>query len=318
MKPIKAQCFSALSGREAIELLEKEHFDLVLMDHMMPEMDGVETIRYIRAKVPQAAGTPIIALTANVMEDVREMFMREGFDGFVAKPVDIKELVSAIKRFLAPELIHENKGEADGTDREEEEADVRFEGLDWESALKSLGSASLYHMIAGEYYRSGKNKKKVISDDHDRADWEDYAINTHALKSSSRQIGAMRLGELAERMEKAGKEKDLEAIALGHGPMMEEYDSVLLKLAPYFPDQTGEGAELQEADMSLVAELLDRMEAACGELDTDAMEEVCRELGRYSYTEDMADKVNELCTAVEGFDIEGSTGIISDIRGLMG
>ncbi|MCR5477862.1 MAG: response regulator [Lachnospiraceae bacterium] len=116
LKTIGAQCFSALSGKEAIEKVRQESFDIIFMDHMMPGMDGVEATRTILETIPSAAHTPIIALTANAMEDARVLFKQAGMKDFIAKPMDLAELIAVVKKWLPPERILENEvQEADET-----------------------------------------------------------------------------------------------------------------------------------------------------------------------------------------------------------
>jgi CheY-like chemotaxis protein len=96
------------SGMEAISLCKVHPYDIVFMDHMMPEMDGIEAMRKIKALRPGTGGkkeTLFIALTANVISSARDMFLSEGFDGFVAKPIEIIELERVLKRLLPASAI---------------------------------------------------------------------------------------------------------------------------------------------------------------------------------------------------------------------
>ncbi|MBR6381668.1 MAG: response regulator, partial [Lachnospiraceae bacterium] len=104
------------SGRKSLDLVKEKQYDLILMDHMMPGMDGVEATRTILETIPSAAHTPIIALTANAMEDARVLFKQAGMKDFIAKPMDLAELIAVVKKWLPPERILENEAqEADET-----------------------------------------------------------------------------------------------------------------------------------------------------------------------------------------------------------
>jgi signal transduction histidine kinase/ActR/RegA family two-component response regulator len=103
----------AESGMAALDLAEKNHYDLILMDHMMPEMDGIETAERIRALGGEAAMTPIVALTANAAHDSADMFMANGFDGFIPKPIDSAAIAKALIRWLPKDLIAKPAGDAD-------------------------------------------------------------------------------------------------------------------------------------------------------------------------------------------------------------
>jgi signal transduction histidine kinase/ActR/RegA family two-component response regulator len=95
----------AQSGAESVEKAKTQRYDLILMDHMMPEMDGVEAVRLIRSRREQSAETPIIALTANAVSGAREMFLKSGFNGLLSKPIDIKNLAEVLLRWLPEELV---------------------------------------------------------------------------------------------------------------------------------------------------------------------------------------------------------------------
>lgn len=101
LKPYKMQLFTAESGYQAIEMVKNETYDLILMDHMMPGMDGVETVHKIRAlSGDYFQNIPIIALTANAVNGAREMFLRESFQDFASKPIEIKTLERVLKKWL--------------------------------------------------------------------------------------------------------------------------------------------------------------------------------------------------------------------------
>ena len=107
LREYKMYADTAESGREAIEKYEKGDYDVIFMDHMMPEMDGVEAMKRIRHVADSSFRHPvIIALTANALSGAREMFMNEGFDGFIAKPIDISEFERVMKKVLPEEMAH--------------------------------------------------------------------------------------------------------------------------------------------------------------------------------------------------------------------
>ncbi|MDR1840872.1 MAG: response regulator [Holophagales bacterium] len=100
LAPYKMRVFTCMNGREAIELVKARHFDLVLMDHMMPEMDGMEATAAIRALGGRFAELPIAALTANVVSGMKEKFLAGGFNDFLAKPIDTEDLDTALKNWI--------------------------------------------------------------------------------------------------------------------------------------------------------------------------------------------------------------------------
>ena len=105
LEPLEMDVQTASSGKEAIRKIEEDHYDLILMDHMMPEMDGVETTRIIRRMYPDYADVPIIALTANAVNGVKDVFLGEGMNDFLAKPVDLRNLATVVKKWLPEEKV---------------------------------------------------------------------------------------------------------------------------------------------------------------------------------------------------------------------
>jgi CheY-like chemotaxis protein len=138
---------AAISGPEAIVKIQNKDYDIVLMDHMMPEMDGVDTTRIIREDIQSKEDLVIIALSANAMKEAREMFLESGMNDFVAKPIEIKELVSKIRKWLPDEKI--KKGVVQKVPEESGEDLLKgFDMLDTKQAVKSLGSPQLFRTIA--------------------------------------------------------------------------------------------------------------------------------------------------------------------------
>ena len=118
MKPYRMMVRTADSGQEAIDLMKKQQFDIVYMDHMMPGMDGVETVHRIRSSAnPYFQKVPIVALTANAINGAREMFLQEGFQDFVAKPIEISALERSLRRFLPREMIKHEEGETQDNEK---------------------------------------------------------------------------------------------------------------------------------------------------------------------------------------------------------
>ncbi|MBR6237626.1 MAG: response regulator [Lachnospiraceae bacterium] len=310
------QCTHALSGMEAIELIKENEYDIVFMDHMMPEMDGIEATHIIRETIPAAANVPIIALTANVMEGVKDMFISEGMNDFVGKPIEVKTLMSTVRRWIPADKIIESSSAASLTGTTDsagfrsvllnDKNIVEYACLDYETAIEVLGNVALYNRIVEDYYRSGADKAKALDAAYKTEDWQDYTIKVHALKSSSRQIGAMELGDMAERLEKAGHEDDLDTINENHAGLMEKFDILLGKLSGYFTDKSDEITPdtAEQADAAVLKELSDRLYAACDELDMDGMEAVKNRMKEYRYPEAVEDIVKQLYKAIDNVDTD--------------
>ena len=316
LAPIKAKCYGALSGKKAIEMLSKESFDVILMDHMMPEMDGMEATRIIREQIPSAKDTPIIALTANALEGVKEMFIKGGMNDFVAKPIDVRVLVSKLRDYIPSDKI--KKGMSEEIVQESTET-LRIADLDTEQAISMVGDESIYRMILKEYYRVIKTKADRIKECIDTQDWDDYTINVHALKSASRQIGATELADMAAALEKAGNDRNIGFITERTGPAIEKYLSYEPILAQLFSGEEDEDlSDKPAADKEFLTELLESIPEIADNLDIDGLEEVTGKIRSYSYPEDQKEFTTKLKEACEDMDFDLAVMVADEWKQLIG
>ena len=251
------------SGAEALEMLRTNRYDIVLLDHMMPEMDGVMTLMKAKEENLIKEGTTVIALTANAVSGAKEKYLEAGFDDYLSKPVEVKALEGMIKKYL-PEGMTEYrkktetapaKEDADeevleftpgGDDvlefdpMEEEEsagskkdkksvyASLNEKGISTEDGLRySAGDEDFYLEILNDYVNTHDAKKKEIEDAFKDNDLETYRIKVHALKSVSKTVGATDVFEKAKALEEAAKEENSDYIAGNHGGLMDAFDGAL-------------------------------------------------------------------------------------------
>ena len=314
LEPLEMQIDTALSGREAIEKVQQTMYDLVFMDHMMPEMDGVETTHEIRRRFPEYADLPIIALTANAVNGVQQMFQEEGLNDFVPKPMELNVLVNAVRKWLPKEKMQMRRGEIlDVKPQTVERAKLPQIGdLDIQAAYAKLGSEKLFWSVLKEYYRVIGKKCALIQKYWEQHDRKSYTVEVHALKSASRQIGAMRLADAAERLEAAGNAGDDAMIDAQTGALLEKYRSYRDILAPWCAEQ-----EKKEHSDKLIPDeelhrALDEMQEAVAELDMDAIEAVLERLLQYQFGEEEKVLLERLQEAAADFDAECCETLISE------
>ena len=211
LEPYKMIVHTAESGRQAIELAKKNMYDLILMDHMMPEMDGIEACRHIKELYGDMPIEPImIALTANSYNGAREMFIRNGFDGYLAKPIDKTELYHILLEKV-PNSRREfiNKEITPASHTEDELAEIFMQGIDVRGAVQAkTGSVDDYLKLLELFYLERKEKQDLITEYAAAGDDKNYEITTHGLKSTAASIGAGVLSMLAREHEIAAKEHD--------------------------------------------------------------------------------------------------------------
>lgn len=227
------------SGQEAIDLCRQNEYDVIFMDHMMPVMDGVEAMRRIRSEQTRSKIiTPVIAFTANAVSSAREMFRQAGFDGFVAKPVDMVELERVLKRVLPPALVVANSNQPPKEDHSGIAPDDIFDrlkaiGVDTDTGMYySQNDAEFYKTLLDQYAQESTAKKKTMEESLALGNLGDYAIQVHSIKSTSKMIGEMNLSEMAKELEEAAKRGDRAFVDKSHDAMLAVYERLLDAIDP--------------------------------------------------------------------------------------
>lgn len=189
--------------------------------------------------------------------------------------------------------------------------DIVIEGLDVQKAMAFLGNEELFWSVLKEYYRVIEKKCALIQEYEQKEQWKDYTVEVHALKSASRQIGALDLAYTAEQMEAAGNAGNAALIHKITPGMLEEYMFYKGILAPYFTkeEETGNG---RAAEREEISELFRQMEEAMENLDMDAMEKVIKDMSQYSYGGAQRDIFEKLKNAVEDIDTERCEEILAE------
>lgn len=237
LKDTKIQIDTAINGAEALKLIEKNHYDIVFLDHMMPVMDGIEAFRQMRqlAKSPNA-NTPVVMLTANAVVDAKNQYMDEGFSDYIAKPIREEVLLSCLKKFLPKELIKSvaKNSAVESAKSENEKPAVQSstklsDFLDEATGLAyCMNDQNFYKEMLGEYVNGDKTSELV--EYFDKEDFEYYRITVHAVKSTSLTIGATKISEEAKALEMACKEGNLDFVKQRHEAFIQEYKALIQAL----------------------------------------------------------------------------------------
>lgn len=240
--PYRLKVTMASSGPEALEKLNAPEFDCVFLDHMMPDMDGVETLHKIRQKPGMYyQSLPVIAFTANAIGGAREMFIAEGFNDFIAKPIELSVLERILRRYIPTQmqipLEDENAEESASrqttqipTETEKARQSLNRAGVNLEQALAYCGDEEGFREIIAIFHAEGKKRRENLSRYFKEQDWKNYVICVHALKGNAKGIGAGELSEMARELEMAGKENRIDYILAHHETMMENHDRLIAAL----------------------------------------------------------------------------------------
>lgn len=316
IRPLNICVDTATSASEAIEKLKQTKYDLIFMDHMMPEVDGVEATHIIRRLMPNYNGVPIIALTANAVNGAKEMFLEEGMDDFVAKPIEIKEITAKLRQWLPKEKIIPADGSVMPETQPSEPEIIKIDGLDVEQAVERLGTPALYMSVLREYYGAIDKKSGLVEEYVKTERWRDYTIEVHSLKSTSKQIGASHVSELAAALEKAGNDGNIEFIKNNTEEMLSEYRDLKKLLQPYFSDDNAK--ERRYAEQSEIIEMLDEMQEAIDNFDTLQIDEVIDKMSGFDYSDEQQACFESLKQAAEISDIDSCAEAAARWRELNG
>ncbi len=245
---------TAGSGRECIACVAKRHYDIIFMDHMMPEMDGIQTLHALTDGGLLSPDTTVIAMTANAVVEAREEYLQAGFTDYLSKPIIVKKLEEALEKYLPKEKVsHKQKGgervtapakpaptpEPIKTETKENvtmEAPAqtpglkeRFPFLDTDAGMTYCANDEDFYLeMIGTYFEDSKlaDIEKCFAD----KDWANYRILVHALKSTSLSIGAVKLSEKAKALEMAAKEGQTQYIESNHADCMAAYKTLLASI----------------------------------------------------------------------------------------
>ncbi len=309
LKPTQMQIVEAKSGQECLDILRQQSFDIIFLDHMMPGMDGVETLHAMKEE-HLCDGVPVIMLTANAIIGERERFIKEGFDDFLSKPILPDKLEQMLIQYLPPKLFEEEQEE--GLDAEASKIpDV--EGYDFNYARGILLREELLLQALTEFYDSIEPLKQKLSDLLDAIDEEDslkkYRVEVHAFKSTSATVGALFLSQLARLLEVAAEEENLERIACLHPVLLDEMDVHAERIRPILPIR-----EKQTKTEPMDAAYYEMLKTSLQNGDYNTADYVCAEIQKYQHPQAVQKLVDELAAKVLNMETKAALTIIEEIK----
>ncbi|MBQ8983896.1 MAG: response regulator [Lachnospiraceae bacterium] len=324
---------TADDGHQAVELAGKQPYDLILMDHMMPGMDGIEALHEIRkAKSSPNAQTPVICITANAISGARETYISEGFDDYMSKPVNPQRLEEVLLHYLPEskvEMAAEDKENISGSTLADEETVNKDSGenaislldgslIDTSEGLTNCGSYDSYLALVKMFSDSMEKSIEELNRLYQDWDVKNYTIKIHALKSSARLIGAMNLGELAQSLENAGKSADEEYIRINHSFFIGGYREVGALITDVQKQINGSAAQEEEAvdkpeiDADALAQYYSEISEAADEIDSDRIHDILVTLDRYSMAEADRELIAAIENAADGFEYDEIIEMLKD------
>lgn len=230
LKPYNLIIDSCLSGSEAIEKVKENKYDIIFMDDMMPELSGIETFKELQKM--DNFHIPTIALTANAIEGSREKYLSEGFNDYLAKPIDKNELDRIINENITTKIESEQNQE-NKQDKENKQDYLKQNEVDIDKGIELLGDISTYNEMMLDFFNGLGDRLTSIKDNFKSENMEEYSIQVHALKSDSKYLGFTKLAEIAYNHELKSKEKDIEYIKEHYKELMNEASRIALVVKDY-------------------------------------------------------------------------------------
>jgi len=297
---------TAASGMEAINKIKSGRtYDIIFMDHMMPELDGVEAVKIIRGMQYK---NYIIALTANALIGQEEMFLRNGFDGYITKPIDTRELNHCLNEFIRnkkpPEVVEEARQKQ--RENKQEKAAVpdnsnviKFFLQDAKNAVNLL--EALYKII-------NNLKSTAVLDDDDIGL---YITTVHGIKSALANIGEAGLSDTASKLEKAGRENNKD-VMLAETPIL--ISSLKFLVEKLTPKENANNAEINEADIPFLKEKLLEIKTSCDELNKKDAKKALNELKQKKWSVDISAALDKIETHLLHSEFSEASEIAENIK----
>lgn len=321
LKPLRMQIDTAENGLQAVKMVRGSQYDLVLMDHMMPVMDGIVATKTIR-ELPDEKykKLPIIALTANAMVDARKEFLNAGMNGFVAKPIDFTRICNQLKLWLPKELVQEVPGEEakqllmnDISDSEIQPENPET-GFSFEEGVKHCGSKAALMKTIRIFYRTIDSKANKIEQCLKEGLISDYVIEIHALKSSALLIGAVPLSEAAKELEDYGKQGKTEVLEEKTPDVLTLYRDLKNILRPYAEKEEDAKKEFSDGEWITA---LQQIHQCIEQFDLDGVDQIMEQLEEYQVPECIRESMDQLRVYVADVSLEEIMELTDTMTGLL-
>lgn len=305
----------AENGQKGLKLLENPEYDLVLLDYMMPDLDGIETIRLLREKEGEYyKRVPVIALTANAVSGAREMFLNEGFQDYIAKPIDVSKLETVLTNFLPKRKIQITK-----MNQEDLVPQVRelpnIPGIDGSVGIKNCnGNYKNFLDVLKIVVIEGKEKCNILKEFCKKRDYERYTIEAHGIKGAMASVGARELSNIARSHELAGKEENYEFIDLNYEEFVTKYEELIFNIEAFLEgNKKNEKNRIGESlNSSTLYIELGKMEKMIEDYDSSAAEEKIKELLSYELEEKMRTHLEALRQKIKELEYEEALELLKN------
>lgn len=314
LKGTGMQIDTAMSGPECLEKANEKRYDVILLDHRMPGMDGVVTLRNLKASNTPNNDTPVIALTANVVAGAKESYLKDGFVGYLAKPVSKKNLKKMLLKYISSDIIEEDVSEEllNSEIQKDDRDKVLSKHVDIDAGVEACGSMELLKEIAMEFADSADNYCYEIQNYYEQEDYKNYTVKVHALKSSARLVGAKELSSEARYLENCGNYGDIDEIKAKTDLLLGHCLEVADELRQMFAVKKDNVREISHSEFK---EALAAISCFNDAFDYDKVDEIMNMLSEYKIPDSMKETYDEMKKHVLNVDQENIRATVKKFLG---
>lgn len=314
----EVQIDTASSGARALEMTSEKKYDVIFMDHMMPQMDGIETFNHIREnKTGINVDTPVIILTANAIKGAKKEYEALGFDAFLSKPIQPELLEQSVMKFVDPSKINTNT-----TVKKKEETETTLPtifGVDTGYGLNHTGSMASYVALLKQFCLVAQNdleelekyEEQIKKDAGNKEAMNSYRIKVHAMKASANVMGALQVYGLAATLEELASKNDFNGIGTLAPYFNEAWSNLRSSVKAAFEDET-ERKSLP--DMDTLEALLHQLETSIKAYDIKTSDDLTNKLKEFDWPDDKEKLIEQLVIEVANLDADKVVEICEKLR----
>ncbi|MBQ7832452.1 MAG: response regulator [Lachnospiraceae bacterium] len=306
LKKTKIQIDEACSGKECLEMVQKRAYDIIFMDHMMPEMDGVETYHILKEmKDYPSQKAPVVIVTANAIKGAKDKYIvKEGFRAYISKPIDYVKLEKTIKALLKKNLIHGVSAEDETTEEAQEELPV-INGLDWEYAKNHFTEQQDMLQAVAFFCGSIDSEAKELQLLYEKLDeaegYKNYCTKVHSMKNSAAIVGIIPLTGMAKVLEDAARREERSTLDVLTPVFLKEWTSFKERLADMVSSDAQDRQQMSESNWNMFK---GEIRKAAEDMDIDALDKILFDMQAYRVPEEYEEAYLKIQDAIGRFDVE--------------
>ncbi len=323
LKKTKIKIDTASSGVEMLQMVRMNHYNMIFLDHRMPGMDGIEAFHNMKKMTDGLNyNTPVVALTANAVLGARQLYIDEGFNDYISKPVDTVRLEQILLEYLPPDLIIKGSdipaeepklaelpaaAETEAAPVEETSPYRNIPGIDYDAAVTNCGTEETFIQALEIFYNTLDKKADDIERFEREKDIKNYTVLVHALKSAARLVGALDLSEKAKYLEACGDKNDVHEIETKTPALLSQYRGYKPVLAEVFGKHDEQDMSLPEISIEDLHEMYSLIKGFAADFDLDNIDNMIAEAKNYRIPEserERFEKIKDCVTAADWSTLE--------------